>query len=72
LDGSNAEPATGSAAGARGAHLLQRGVVGPGRVTMVQGVEMLRPSRIEVDLAEGQPPVVGGQCAVVARGEYQL
>ena len=25
-----------------------------------------------VDLEEGQPPVVGGQCAVVARGEFQL
>lgn len=72
LDGINEDPATGSAAGALGAHLLASGVVGPGRITMVQGVEMLRPSRIEVDLEEGQPPVVGGQCAVVARGEFQL
>jgi len=72
LDGINEDPATGSAAGALGAHLLASGVVGPGRITMVQGVEMLRPSRIEVDLAPGQPPVVGGQCAVVARGEFQL
>ena len=66
------DPATGSAAGALGIHLLQSGVVGPGRVTMVQGVEIQRPSYIEVDVAEGAPPVVGGQCAVVARGEFQL
>ncbi len=72
LDGINEDPATGSAAGALGAHLLASGVVSPGRITMVQGVEMLRPSRIEVDLAPGEPPVVGGQCAVVARGEFQL
>lgn len=71
-DGTFEDAATGSAAGALGAHLLATGAVGPGRVTMVQGVEMLRPSRIEVDLAAGQPPVVGGQCAVVARGEFQL
>lgn len=72
LDGIFEDPATGSAAGALGIHLLRSGVVGPGRITMVQGVEMRRPSYIDVDLAEGAPPVVGGQCAVVARGEFQL
>jgi trans-2,3-dihydro-3-hydroxyanthranilate isomerase len=72
LDGIWEDPATGSAAGALGSHLLQSGVIPPGRVTMVQGVEMLRPSYIEVDVAEGAPPVVGGSCRVVARGEFQL
>ena len=66
------DAATGSSAGALGIHLLQSGVIGPGRVTMLQGVELQRPSFIEVDVAPGAPPVVGGQCAVVARGEFQL
>ena len=35
-------------------------------------VEIQRRSFIEVDVAHGAPPVVGGQCAVVARGEFQL
>ena len=50
----------------------QSGAVGEGRVTIVQGVEIQRRSFIEVDVAHGAPPVVGGQCAVVARGEFQL
>jgi trans-2,3-dihydro-3-hydroxyanthranilate isomerase len=72
LDGIWEDPATGSAAGALGAHLLQSGVVEPGRITMLQGVEMLRPSYIEVDVAPGEAPRVGGSCRVVARGEFQL
>ena len=39
---------------------------------MLQGVEMLRPSYIEIDLEHGAPPRVGGSCRVVARGEFQL
>ena len=39
LDGVFEDPATGSAAGALGVHLLRTGVIGPGRITMVQGVE---------------------------------
>ena len=72
LDGIFEDPATGSAAGALGAHLLATGVVAPGRTTMLQGVEMQRPSYIEVDVAPGEPPRVGGSCKVVARGEFQL
>jgi trans-2,3-dihydro-3-hydroxyanthranilate isomerase len=72
LDGVFEDPATGSAAGALGAHLLATGVIGEGRVEMIQGVEMHRPSRIEVDVEAGRPPVVGGRCVVVARGEFQL
>jgi len=72
LDGINEDPATGSAAGALGVHLLESGVVEPGRIYMHQGVEMLRPSWIEVDVAPGEAPRVGGSCAVVARGEFQL
>ena len=72
LDGINEDPATGSAAGALGVHLLASGVVEPGRIYMHQGVEMLRPSWIEVDVAPGEAPRVGGSCAVVARGEFQL
>lgn len=66
------DPATGSSAGALGIHLLQSGVIEPGRWTMLQGVELKRPSWIEVDVDHGAPPVVGGQCRVVARGEFQL
>ncbi len=72
IDGIFEDPATGSAAGALGIHLLQSGVIGEGRVTMLQGVEAHRPSYIEVDVAHGAPPVVGGSCRVVARGEFQL
>lgn len=72
IDGIFEDPATGSAAGALGIHLLQSGVIEPGRVTMHQGVEIHRPSWIEVDVAHGAPPVVGGSCRVVARGEFQL
>ena len=71
-DGICEDPATGSAAGALGAHLLQSGVVEPGRMTILQGVELHRPSYIEVDVEPGQPPRVGGSCKVVARGEFQL
>ena len=72
LDGIAEDPATGSAAGALGVHLLASGVVKPGRLYMLQGVEMLRPSFIEVDVEHGKPPRVGGHCVVVARGEFQL
>lgn len=72
LDGIFEDPATGSAAGALGAHLLATGAVAAGRITMLQGVEMLRPSYIEVDVEHGAPPRVGGSCRVVARGEFQL
>ncbi len=72
LDGIFEDPATGSAAGALGVHLLASGVVEPGRIVMHQGVEMQRPSWIEVDVAPGEPPRVGGSCTVVARGEFQL
>ena len=72
LDDTFEDPATGSAAGALGVHLLKTGVIQPGRIVMRQGVEIHRPSRIEVDVAPDEPPRVGGSCVVVARGEFQL
>lgn len=51
------DPATGAAAAALGAYLRWRGeLVPPARFTVVQGVEMGRPSRIEVEI----PDATGG------------
>jgi PhzF family phenazine biosynthesis protein len=51
------DPATGAAAAAFGAYLRSRGVIHPpARFTIVQGVEMGRPSLLEVDV----PAATGG------------
>jgi trans-2,3-dihydro-3-hydroxyanthranilate isomerase len=66
------DPATGSAAGPLGVHLLKMGAIGPGRLLVRQGAAIHRPSLLEVDVEEGAPPRVGGGCVVVARGSYEL
>jgi trans-2,3-dihydro-3-hydroxyanthranilate isomerase len=66
------DPATGSAAGPCGAYLLRHGLVGPGRLVLEQGYEILRPSQIEVGLIVAQGALrrvtVGGGVVVVAEG----
>jgi trans-2,3-dihydro-3-hydroxyanthranilate isomerase len=63
------DPATGSAAGPLCAYLAER--VGVERLTIEQGIEMGRPSRIEAAM-EGARPRVGGDVVVVADGTFQL
>lgn len=63
------DPATGSAAGPLCAYLAQR--LGTARVTIEQGVEIGRPSRLEAAM-EGDRPRVGGDVVVVADGVVHL
>lgn len=52
------DPATGAAAAAFGAYLRELGrVVPPAQVTVRQGDDMGRPSRIIVDIARGDGPI---------------
>ena len=62
------DPATGAAAAAFGAYLRALGAVTPPvRVGVVQGVDMGRPSRIEIDLAADRPNVaVSGTAVAIA------
>jgi trans-2,3-dihydro-3-hydroxyanthranilate isomerase len=74
------DPATGSAAGALGSYLVHHGLVdapeGRARVVVEQGIEIGRPSRIEVVVTvEGKAVaqvVVGGQAVTVISGEVRL
>src|SRR6185369_2078499 len=59
------DPATGSAAGPLCAYLAKRAAAA--ELTIEQGVEMRRPSRIEAAM-EGERPRVGGDVVVVADG----
>jgi trans-2,3-dihydro-3-hydroxyanthranilate isomerase len=63
------DPATGSAAGPLCAYLAVR--AGCSAVTIEQGIEMGRPSRLEAAM-EGERPRVGGDVVVVADGTLQL
>ena len=63
------DPATGSAAGPLCAYLARR--AGTRELTIEQGVEMGRPSRIETAM-EGERPRVGGDVVAVADGTLQL
>ena len=52
------DPATGAAAAALGAYLRERGeIVAPAAFEIIQGVEMGRPSRIEVSISPGEAGV---------------
>ena len=66
------DPATGSAAGPLAVHVVRSGLAPAGRLEIEQGVEMGRPSLIEVDVEPGRPPRVGGACVAVARGSFEL
>ncbi|HEX4806428.1 MAG TPA: PhzF family phenazine biosynthesis protein [Conexibacter sp.] len=63
------DPATGSAAGPLCAYLAAR--TGTTALTIEQGIEMGRPSRIEAAM-EGDRPRVGGRVVVVADGTLHL
>jgi len=71
------DPATGSAAGPVGVHLLRHGLVDPGvQLTLSQGAEIQRPSTLLVRV-EGLPDAiasvgVGGAAVLVGRGEFTL
>jgi trans-2,3-dihydro-3-hydroxyanthranilate isomerase len=66
------DPGTGSAAGPLAAQLVRDGVRHAGRVTIVQGVELGRPSTIEVDADDAGDVRVGGGCVVTGRGFFDL
>jgi len=71
------DAATGSAAGPLGAYLVEHGMVPLGRVTIMQGVEMGRPSTLLVDVdqadsGEGWTIHVGGGVARVGEGAFDL
>ncbi len=63
------DPATGSAAGPLCAYLAAH--AGCARVTIEQGIELGRPSRLEAQL-EGDRPRVGGAVIVLADGTLHL
>jgi len=63
------DPATGSAAGPLCAYLAKR--TGIAALTIEQGIEMGRPSRIETAM-EGERPRVGGDVVTLTDGTLQL
>lgn len=63
------DPATGSAAAGLGIYLASR--LGDIRFEITQGVEMGRPSRIDV-VAKGNTVHVGGSCGPILSGEMDL
>jgi trans-2,3-dihydro-3-hydroxyanthranilate isomerase len=65
------DPATGSAAGPLGAYLAARRLIAEGQwITIEQGDEIHRPSRIQVRVT-GDCVEVAGRCAVVAEGRLE-
>jgi len=75
------DPATGSAAGALGCYLVRNKVIQPegttATVIVEQGIEIGRPSRIEVKIALGPDGAiakvrVGGRAITVIEGEVRL
>jgi trans-2,3-dihydro-3-hydroxyanthranilate isomerase len=70
------DPATGSAAGPLGVHLLRHGWIASGdEIEIEQGVELKRPSRLYARVfgtsTEIERVEVGGSAVVVARGEFR-
>ncbi len=59
------DPGTGSAAGPLAVHLGRS-------IRILQGVEIGRPSEIDVELGDDGAPRVGGAVTLVARGSYEL
>ncbi len=75
------DPATGSAAGALGCYLVWHNVVRPhdgvARIVVEQGIEMGRPSRIQVEVTVGNGGEitevrVGGTAVTIVEGEVRL
>src|SRR5712692_908901 len=77
-DGVAEDPATGSACGPLGVHLVRHGRIGFGEeVEVSQGAEIGRPSTLYVRVDGSAPEKidrveVGGSAVVVARGEFRL
>jgi trans-2,3-dihydro-3-hydroxyanthranilate isomerase len=76
-DGVPEDPATGSAAGPLGVHLVRHGRISFGdEIEVTQGVEIGRPSRLHVRIDGAGERIdrveVGGSAVVVARGEFSL
>jgi len=70
--GISEDPATGSAAGPLGAYLASRNLIAEGVWAVIeQGVEMERPSRIEVRV-QGEQVEVAGRSVIVAEGTLHL
>ena len=69
------DPATGSAAGSLGAYLVDHGKLGAGeKLTITQGVEMKRPSHIEVEVEEKRgklTPRVSGSAVCILEGQIE-
>jgi trans-2,3-dihydro-3-hydroxyanthranilate isomerase len=77
LHGIAEDPATGSAAGALvGLLAEQEGLEGRGRYEIFQGEEMLRPSRIVVDVTRDNGQIletqITGHCVEVIKGTFTL
>jgi trans-2,3-dihydro-3-hydroxyanthranilate isomerase len=70
------DPATGSAAGSLGAYLVQNKKLSPGQTFYIQqGVEMGRPSHIEVEVSQSGKklvPRVGGAAVKVFEGTIRI
>lgn len=71
------DPATGSAAGPLGVHLLRHGLIESGQeIEVTQGVEIQRPSTLYVRVTGTPEQIerveVGGEAVIVAKGELQL
>jgi trans-2,3-dihydro-3-hydroxyanthranilate isomerase len=70
------DPATGSAAGPLGAYLAEHGVAGmPGRVLVLQGEQVGRPSELHVEVEPGDATWrvrVGGGVHVVGHGVFEI
>ena len=76
-DGVAEDPATGSACGPLGVHLVRHGRIGFGEeVEVSQGAEVGRPSTLYVRVDGSTEKIerveVGGSTVVVARGEFRL
>jgi trans-2,3-dihydro-3-hydroxyanthranilate isomerase len=71
------DPATGSAAGPLGVHLVRHGRISFGdEIEVSQGAEVLRPSTLYVRVDGSGDNIerveVGGSAVIVARGEFKL
>lgn len=71
-EGITEDPATGSLAGLVGARLRLDALLSAGDLEIQQGDALGRPSSIYVGLRDGERPTVGGACASVARGVFEL
>lgn len=70
------DPATGGANGPLGAYLVKHKVLPEGRILSEQGIEMGRPSILELTIkvtgTEISKVAVGGKCVLVGKGEIYL